>query len=304
MKKNHGDLKKTRDVFFCSSSTLCEELADGGVGMGLHVTIDGLHMRAVEDAALHDAIDNPLNAAEVTVTLFGRGLGNLCCFCCRVLDGRRSKRVLGRGEKAEQIEGNAVGYDVGALHGLTLPGTIAITQIKGIVGTQILVERNAQHIARNDDTLVEGAYLCIDVGQADVGHQTEQTLKGIAELAVDIAHIGILTLDIGQQHLQGGILIEVQKMVVNLRLVDTAQMQHILNEGSRLLGVLGVHLLKGREVASGEIERLHTVVTADREEPVGIVVGIAETPVTAQTEQHRNEQKCAKLAHQNRVLES
>ena len=87
-----------------------------------------------------------------------------------------------------------------------------------------------------------------------------QAREGKVQLLVDVAHVGILVFGIGDDGLQQTVLIEVQEAGVDLRIVHLAQLQHVLQQGARLDGIVGIHLLQRREVARGEITALQAVV--------------------------------------------
>ena len=100
----------------------------------------------------------------------------------------------------------------------------------------------------------------------------------MGEILVDVVHVGILLFGLVDDALQGGVLIEIEELGVYLGVVDIAYLQHVLNQGAGLIGIVGAHLLKGREVASGEIETLNTVIAFNGECVVGIPVVGFQTP--------------------------
>ena len=52
---------------------------------------------------------------------------------------------------------------------------------------------------------------------------------------------------------KGGVLIKIQELGVNLRIVDIANLEHVFYQGSCLYGIVGAHLLESGEIAGGEI---------------------------------------------------
>ena len=112
------------------------------------------------------------------------------------------------------------------------------------IGTQILVKTYAYGAVAYDDALVESANLRIDNRHAHTRNELAELLKGVAELFVYIVHARILHLHIGNERLKDGVLIEPQKLVVYVGIIDLTQLQHVLNKGACLHGVVNIHLLK------------------------------------------------------------
>jgi hypothetical protein len=54
-----------------------------------------------------------------------------------------------------------------------------------------------------------------------------------------------------------------QELGIYLRIVDLSDTKHIFYECSRLHRIIGIHLLEGREIASGKIETLDAVIAID-----------------------------------------
>ena len=54
-----------------------------------------------------------------------------------------------------------------------------------------------------------------------------------------------------------------QELGIDLRIIHLSNTDHILYQGTRLRGINRVHLLEGREIASGQIETLHTVIAVN-----------------------------------------
>ena len=133
-------------------------------------------------------------------------------------------------------------------------------RIERIVGTKILVERDANQAIAHHDALSQCANLRIDNGKRHRRNELLQAREREVEQFLNIAHVGIQNLGIGQDGLQRAVLIEVQEACVDLCIVHLAQLQHVLEQGARLYGKVGVHLLKGGEVARGEITALQAIV--------------------------------------------
>ena len=74
------------------------------------------------------------------------------------------------------------------------------------------------------------------------------------------------------------------------RIVNLANMQHIFNQCSRLHGEVGVHLLKGRIVACGQIKTFNTVITGNADIGCSIVVIGLQLPLATETQQHHKNQ--------------
>ena len=115
------------------------------------------------------------------------------------------------------------------------------------------------------DTLVERSNLGIEIRLRKFWNPIMQTAERLLELGIDIIHIGIFSLSIGNQSLQGGILIEHQEAVADIGICDGAKLQHLLYQGTGFDGIIGVHLLKGREITGSKISTLQAVVTLHRQ---------------------------------------
>ena len=177
----------------------------------------------------------------------------------QILLALRPGIVVVHGIKAHEIEVQTVGHNVAPLHGTALLLTVK-PLVGGIVGSEILVEADADGLVADDDALVESPYLRIDERHLGVGQQLLQIVESLAQLLIDVVHVGILRLHIHDDGLQQGILIEVEECRIDFGVVDLPELEHVFNECARLHGIIGVHLLQRREVARGEIAGLKPVV--------------------------------------------
>ncbi len=237
----------------------------------LHETIYHTGVERVELVLASGLVDHPQDLADMGVALL-------------LTEGA----VLRHGVQTEQIEPDAVGHDVLALHQgqLTLGVAIVGVLVQGTVAAQVLVETDADGVVAHNHALVERADLRIDLGRLEAGDMLTQELEGRCERLVDILHIGILLLRLGNERLERGVLIETQKLGVDLLIVDLTDAQHILYQRARLLRIDRVHLLQGREIARGEIEALDAIIAIDNH--LMVVVG-HELPFAADAAEHHNQ---------------
>ena len=77
---------------------------------------------------------------------------------------------------------------------------------------------------------------------------------------INIAHVGILCLHIADDHLQKGVLIEIQETRIDGRIIDLAKLKHVLEQCARFYRIIGVHLLQRGKVACGQITAFQAVV--------------------------------------------
>ena len=195
--------------------------------MLLHVALDGLHEPVLEDVAAGYPIDNPLDFGHVHVAVV---LSQLT--------------VVGHGKEAEQVEAKAVGHNHGTSHHAALLVRVVVA-VEGIVGTEILVQADAQRVVSHDDALVERAYLGIDQRQLQRRNFVFQAFKGIGKVIVDVVHVGILVLHVAKQALQSTVLKEIEELGIDARVIHLADTQHILYQRTRLHREVSVHLLQG-----------------------------------------------------------
>ncbi len=119
--------------------------------MLLHVLVYFFYEVIVKYLTTCQQVDSPLYPAHVQVTLL-----------------LKMQLLAGYGILAENIERQTVGDNHRTHHQRALVGRIVL-QIERIVGTQVFVQTDAQRPGANDDALVEGAYLCINVRQVQMG---------------------------------------------------------------------------------------------------------------------------------------
>ena len=256
--------------FFCNLQELkplifrkvgsCQQLLDGCGGVFFHVLLGAHHVGRLEEPLAKGLVGGPHHLSDVSVALFLRA-------CVEIL-----QRI-----EAEQIEADAVGHDVVAGHRLPLVGG-EVLQVERIVFAKILVEGDSEAVVAYDDAVVEGSYLCIDDGRLDVGQLLDEPSEGDVQLVVDVVHVGILCLGIADEHLQRRVLEEGEHATVDLRVVNRAELQHVLYQRARLHGIVGRHLLQGGIVASGEVLALQPVVSFHFD-TMGAVVVCGPQPV-------------------------
>lgn len=200
------------------------------------------NIRTPEEQRVHRLIGCPHDASHVHIAFLLRGI-----------------LKVRHGIAAQQPEHQTVGHNVLTGHRGALFLVVEL-RIERIVGTKILVERDANKAIAHHDALSQCANLRIDNGKRHRRNELLQAREREVEQFLNIAHVGILNLGIGKDGLQRAVLIEVQEAGVDLCIVHLAQLQHVLEQGARLYGKVGVHLLKGGEIARGEITALQAIV--------------------------------------------
>ena len=90
-----------------------------------------------------------------------------------------------------------------AVHHVQLLLGIAILWflVQRVVCSQIFVETDANGIVADNHTLIQRAYLGIDLRHLHVRNVLPKITKGMCQLLVDIIHAGILLLGLGNQYL-------------------------------------------------------------------------------------------------------
>ena len=121
-----------------------------------------------------------------------------------------------------------------------------------------------------------------------------QILEHLGKIGIDIIHVGILLLGLGNERLQRRILIESQELSVNLLIIHLTDTQHILDKRAGLHGINGVHLLQSRKIAGGKVQTLDTVVAINLN---NTVVACCKLPFTANASKEHYQQKIIYLAH-------
>ncbi len=71
-------------------------------------------------------------------------------------------------------------------------------------------------------------------------------------------------LSIGDKRLEGRILIEHQEPVADIGVGNGAKLEHFLYQRTGFYRVVGIHLLKGREITGGKISAFQSVVALHR----------------------------------------
>ena len=201
-------------------------MVDGWCWFLAHKQVGLVDVAAMEDGTTHYLVYHPKDLSNVLVALL-----------------LRASIVVIKRIEAEDIEPHSIGHNILALHHAALLRGI-IFLIERVIGTQILVKTYAYGAVAYDDALVESANLRIDNRHAHTRNELAELLKGVAELFVYIVHARILHLHIGNERLKDGVLIEPQKLVVYVGIIDLTQLQHVLNKGACLHGVVNIHLLK------------------------------------------------------------
>ena len=114
------------------------------------------------------------------------------------------------------------------------------------------------------DALVERTDLGIEVWLLKLRQPVVQTAERLLQLLVDVVHVRIHGLSICDKRLEGGILIEHQETVADVGVGNGAKLQHLLYQSSGFYRIVGIHLLKGREITGGKVSALQTVVALHR----------------------------------------
>ena len=184
-----------------------------------------------EDALLHHLVHHILDLSHMLMTQF-RGIGSL--FRHRIM--------------AQEIEPKTVGHNVFSRHHGTLLLRIAVFLIDRIIGTQVLVERDAHHRVAYDDTLVQRTYLGIDARNLQSRNILRQPGETLRQILIQVVNVGILLIDTLHQGLQRAVLEENQETRVDIGVIYPTQLQH-LNQRARLRGIERLHLLQGGEIA-------------------------------------------------------
>ena len=141
------------------------------------------HILGFEHILAHRLVHSPHNLAHVKVAIqLGTGIEVLHLIV------------------AEQIEGKTIRHDILALHGATLLRRIEFL-VERIVRTHILIKRNAYGMLTHHDTLVERSNLGIEIRLRKFWNPIVQTAERLLELGIDVIHIGIFSLSIGNQSL-------------------------------------------------------------------------------------------------------
>ena len=163
-----------------------QHLVDVQILVAFHISLYHAGIERVEHVLAKCLIHHPQNFSDV---------------CVALLLTQRS--VLRHGIQAQQIESNAVGHDIVAVHQLQLTLRIAILRllIQRIVGTQILVETDANRVVTHNHALVQRTNLCVNLRNLYAWQILAQILKSRCQVGVDVIHIGILLLSLGYQHL-------------------------------------------------------------------------------------------------------
>lgn len=250
-----------------------EELGEGEGWVLLHELLDGLARRGLKELAACEVVGGIEELAEVHVA----GL-------------LRESFEARNGILTQEIEDDAVVDDILARHRLTSLFVVE-TQIGGIVLAEVFVERDANGLVVDNDTLVEAANLSVEGRNLKAWNLLHQFLERLADALVDIGHISKFRLCGIDDILERAVLIEVQESLVDIRIGNRAQLQQIFNQSARLSWIDGIHFLKGGKVASGEITTLHSIVALNLQ-AVDRVVG---------NQFRHGEIACYKNHHKNRI---
>jgi len=194
--------------------------------------------------------------------------------------------LLGHGIETEQVESQAVRYDIVASHHHALLLRIAIVQVGRIIGTQVFVKADAQKRVADHDALVKRAHLGVDVGHLHVRQHVAQTAESFGEVTLQAIGVGILLGHVGNDGLKGAVLKEEEQAVVDVGVVNRPQLEHVLYQRARLQRIVGAHLMEGGIVCHGQIDALHLIETVkDHPLRLALLVGGAHLPLTTRQSQ-------------------
>ena len=171
--------------------------------------------------------------------------------------------------------------------------------IRGIVGTEILIEAYAYECVANNYALSEAGDLGVHVRNWEVRIFFLHTLKSLSQIHLNVTHVGILAMNLLQEKLHCGVKIEITQALFYICLLHMSDVQHVLYEQLCLLGVLGVHLLQRRIAAERHILVQNAV------ESVHTHLFLYMSVVTAPDEGRQKESKERKkmpCAHDNRIV--
>lgn len=249
-----------------------QELLQCLVFVRLILLFSFLDIGIVEDLTVYETVDDILDTSHVLVALLERTL-----------------LLVGQGEEAEEIEAHAVGHYHVTRHEAALP-LIVMLLIEGIFAAQVLVEADAQGVVSHDDALVEGPHLCVALRYLDAGQFLFQSSEGLGKFLVDIVHIAILASHVHQHTLECRVFEELQQAGIDFSIVHLADAQHILDEHTRLHGIVGIHLLECGVVACGQVKTLDTVVALDGDLHLVLSTIRLQLPFATDAKHHDEEQ--------------
>ena len=114
------------------------------------------------------------------------------------------------------------------------------------------------------DALVERTDLGIEVWLLKLGSQSCKRPNDFFSCSLMSSMFAYMRLSICDKRLEGGILIEHQETVADVGVGNGAKLQHLLYQCSGFYRIVGIHLLKGREITGGKVSALQTVVALHR----------------------------------------
>ena len=207
--------------------------------MALHVAINHTGINGVEHVLAVSLIDDPMDFADMHVALL-------------LTEGA----VLRHGVQTEQVEPGAIGHNVAAGHRGQLTLGIAVERIlvKGIIAAQVLIQADTDRAVAHNHTLIERTNLGIHLGYLDARDMLAQILEHLGKIGIDIIHVGILLLGLGNERLQGRILIESQELSVNLLIIHLTDTQHILDKRAALQQMNTVYPMQTRTLIEDMLE--------------------------------------------------
>lgn len=246
---------------------ILQQLLDSPFLVSVHELLYRLHVLIGKGVLMGNTVDKPLYLSHVTMTGFHRRI---------VL----RHRVMTQHKEADAIRDYHLTCHLPALL------RWIVERIQRIVSTQVLVKADAQSTVAHDDTLRQGTYLCINHGLRQVGQHLMEFLEGCREFSVDIFHVSKLFLDLANEQLKRRVLIEVEKLGINRRVVHHTDVQNVLQQQSCLLRIAGIQLLQGRAVTRCQVQSLDTVIALHLNVLGRLNILGPEVPLATNAEQH------------------
>ena len=148
----------------------------------------------------------------------------------------------------KEIETQGVGNDVTAVHGFGLFGGVKAF-VKRIVFAHVLIKRYTYGAVSHDDALVERTNLRVNLWLWQVRKPLAKLAKRMGELFVNVVDVVKLGLYVGNQPLQGGVLIVMQEPMMYFGVFDSSQLQNLFYQRTCFRRIVCVHLLQCRVIA-------------------------------------------------------
>ena len=229
----------------CRKIVVLNECGDVCLRVTPHVLFGSLDKFRVKSLFFQDLVAEPHYFSQMYVSLYLRSFVEVR----HLVD-------------AHQIEADGIRHNVLSVHCLALRFRI-VFPVERIIFSEIFVYGDSYRAVADNYALVEGANLHVYPWNHNFRINLLQVRECLIELVVQIVNVSILRFCITYKCLKCRVLIESQEYLVYLGIVYFAQLEHILNECSCLHRIVGVHLLKGRKVARGEVLAFQSVVAAD-----------------------------------------